>query len=86
MFGSVLEREKYIFDCSCTDWDWFKNARLDFVKMTETVSAYIRFSEKLIILTETLFIFLNNKLLVSRAVKSRINQRTISSQQGDSVL
>ncbi|XDV19566.1 hypothetical protein PO909_025015 [Leuciscus waleckii] len=101
MYKSVLKRHKVerrmvpvwtensvhcLQDCfSVTDWDVFKNACPDLDELTETVSAYISFCEEMIIPQKSILIYPNNKPWVSKSVKSIINQRNISFNQGDMI-
>lgn len=64
----------------------FKNAYFDLDELKETVSTYIMFCEDLVIPRKTICIYPNNKLWVSKSVRTTIIQRICSFNEGNGAL
>lgn len=82
----MTESVQKLRDCfSCKNWDLFINSCTNLDELSVTVTSYVIFYEVHIIWRKLIYVFLNNKLRMSKSVKGTINERNISFTKGDSV-
>lgn len=66
----------------CTDWEMFKDSCKDIDELTDVVCSYVTFCENMIITTKKIKVYPNTKPWMSKAVKSSLQKKMLSYNQG----